>query len=278
MNSNLEDHIGDVIRKAIDMANIPVALAAKSAGMDTINFNLFLQTGLYNTPVDFKQLAEILDLDWKKLENLAKGWSPNKVDLNNWNELRKITSTHSNNTVNCFLIWQPGSKKAALFDTGFDENLILDTLNTNSLELEYLFITHNHLDHCILVDLFKRKFPDITIYREGFKTLLAAQYVKNKEPIKFGNLTITPIPLPGHTLDSVIYVISGWLNNAPPVVIAGDTLFAGSMGMIITDAKMVKKAIMENIFSLPPDTLICPGHGPLTTVDEEIKNNPFFKY
>ncbi|MGB9602123.1 MAG: MBL fold metallo-hydrolase [Verrucomicrobiia bacterium] len=273
---NLEDHIGDVVRKAIEMANVPIMSAAKAAGMDAVSFNIFLQSGEFKREPNFKRLAEILDLDSGKLENLARGWTPQQINTKNWNELRKITSTCSNNTVNCFLIWEPGAKKAALFDTGFDENLINEHLKKHSLELEYLFITHNHLDHCGLADLFARKFPDIKIYRANFTTLNEALYEKNQQPITFGNLTITPIPLPGHTYDSMIYIVTGWKNSAP-VAVVGDALFAGSMGRLIIEPKSVKKAIIENLFSLPSDTLICPGHGPLTTVEEEIRNNPFFK-
>jgi len=274
--NNLEDHIGDVVRKAIEMANVPIMAAAKAAGMDLISFNIFLQTGEYKISPDFKRLSEVLDLDCDKLENLACGWKPDKVDLKNWRELRVITSTCSNNTVNCFLLWEPGSKKAALFDTGFDENLIIEELKNNSLELEYLFITHNHLDHCGLANFFESVFPKIKIYREHFKTLNEALYEKNKPPIRFGNFSITAAPLPGHTYDSIIYIINGWENRGTAAIV-GDALFAGSMGRLITEANSVKKAIIENLFSLPPDTLICPGHGPLTTVGEEMKNNPFFK-
>ncbi|HON07203.1 MAG TPA: hypothetical protein PLW02_03775 [Verrucomicrobiota bacterium] len=64
----------------------------------------------------------------------------------------------------------------------------------------------------------------------------------------------------------------------PACAIVGDALFAGSIGRITYEPQLVKKAIMENIFALPQDTLICPGHGPMTTVYEELKNNPFFKY
>jgi glyoxylase-like metal-dependent hydrolase (beta-lactamase superfamily II) len=61
------------------------------------------------------------------------------------------------------------------------------------------------------------------------------------------------------------------------VAIVGDALFAGSMGRVPGPLfESAKRAVREQILSLPPDTLICPGHGPLTTVGEELGHNPFF--
>jgi glyoxylase-like metal-dependent hydrolase (beta-lactamase superfamily II) len=60
------------------------------------------------------------------------------------------------------------------------------------------------------------------------------------------------------------------------VAIVGDAIFAGSMGGAASAGAMARQKIREQILSLPPDTLICPGHGPLTTVGEEKAGNPFF--
>ncbi len=275
---NLEDHIGDIIRKAIEMANISLSIAANSAEMDLISFELFLQTGIPDEQPNYKKLGELLDLDTEKLQRIANGWHPPAIKTDNWKELRKLTSSRSNNTVNCYLIWQKDTKKAALFDTGFDENMILNLLKRHSVELDYLFITHNHLDHCGLADILEHKFPEIKIHRGFFPSPSVIKNGQVQQSVLLDSLSIASVPLPGHTIDSVIYIISGWEKCAPPVAIVGDTLFAGSIGRIPYEPGLVKKAIMENIFSLPHDTLICPGHGPLTTVYEEINNNPFFKY
>lgn len=56
----------------------------------------------------------------------------------------------------------------------------------------------------------------------------------------------------------------------------GDCVFAGSIGTGFVSTEQLKQSIREQIFTLPDDTLICPGHGPFTTVGEEKENNPFF--
>jgi len=60
------------------------------------------------------------------------------------------------------------------------------------------------------------------------------------------------------------------------VAIVGDAIFAGSIGRGHQSWELARHAVREQIFSLPPDTLLCPGHGPLTTVAEEKAHNPFF--
>ena len=77
----------------------------------------------------------------------------------------------------------------------------------------------------------------------------------------------------GHSKGGITYVISGLER---PVAVVGDALFAGSMGggAISWDDALANNR--KHIFSLPDDTVICPGHGPLTTVREEKRNNPFY--
>jgi glyoxylase-like metal-dependent hydrolase (beta-lactamase superfamily II) len=63
---------------------------------------------------------------------------------------------------------------------------------------------------------------------------------------------------------------------AKPVVVVGDSLFAGSMGGAPNAYEQARKNNREKILSLPPETIICPGHGPMTTVANERVHNPFF--
>ena len=81
---------------------------------------------------------------------------------------------------------------------------------------------------------------------------------------------------PGHAADGVTYVITGWPNHAPEVAIVGDAIFAASMGRGNDSWDLARQKVREQILTLPPETLLCPGHGPLTSVVEERANNPFF--
>ena len=71
-------------------------------------------------------------------------------------------------------------------------------------------------------------------------------------------------------------MVGGWSGDAPAVAVVGDAIFAGSMGKDFNTPELAREKVREEILSLPSETLICPGHGPLTTVGEELENNPFF--
>ena len=108
------------------------------------------------------------------------------------------------------------------------------------------------------------------------RTAAVDQRNRSNDFIHLGNLRITNRETPGHAEDGMTYIIGNWPEDAPQVAIVGDAIFAGSMGRGNISWEIARQKVREQIFSLPAETLICPGHGPLTTVGEEIANNPFF--
>jgi glyoxylase-like metal-dependent hydrolase (beta-lactamase superfamily II) len=94
--------------------------------------------------------------------------------------------------------------------------------------------------------------------------------------IHLGSLRISHRATPGHAEDGTTYLIGSWPENAPAVAIVGDAIFAGSMGRGNPSWELARQKVREQILSLPEKTLICPGHGPLTSVGQEKENNPFF--
>ena len=94
--------------------------------------------------------------------------------------------------------------------------------------------------------------------------------------IHLGSLRITNRDTPGHAEEGTTYVIGTWPEDAPHAAVVGDAIFAGSIGRGNQSWDLAKDKVREQIFSLPAATLICPGHGPMTTVSEEKENNPFF--
>ncbi|MDD4932907.1 MAG: MBL fold metallo-hydrolase, partial [Methylacidiphilaceae bacterium] len=77
----------------------------------------------------------------------------------------------------------------------------------------------------------------------------------------------------GHSAGGITYLVAG---GARPLAIVGDSLFAGSMGGGNVSYADALRNNREKILTLPGQTVICPGHGPLTTVEEEREHNPFF--
>jgi glyoxylase-like metal-dependent hydrolase (beta-lactamase superfamily II) len=272
---NLEDHLGDIIRKARLMSNVSAAIAAKSVGLSQAELSALEEAGSFSKRPDFVRLAAAIGLNPAKLERIADGWLPTKRDLSPWRQFRIFTTAGDGLTVNCYLAWDETTRAAALFDTGFDAALILDTIANERLLLCDIFITHSHHDHVAALGDIRAALPQARV-RSYSKKAPAAQRLKADETVLIGGLKVSYRETPGHASDGVTYVISNWPDRAPQVAIVGDTIFAGSMGRGNDSWDVARQKVREHILSLPPETLLCPGHGPLTTVMEEQANNPFF--
>ena len=273
---NLEDHLGDIIGKARAMSNVSATAAAGAAGISESQLSTLEETGnAAGLKINFAALAKIIGLNPQKLEAIAKGWLPAPKDLSIWRELRAFTSAAEGMSVNFYLVWDEVTRDAALFDTGLDATPALDCIQENNLMLRHVFITHSHWDHVNALPKIREAWPKVKLH-SGSKSAPVDQRNKTNEIIHLGGLRITHRETPGHADDGVTYLVGNWQEDAPHVAIVGDAIFAGSMGRGNDSWDIARQKVREQILSLPPDTLLCPGHGPLTTVAEEKEHNPFF--
>jgi len=160
-------------------------------------------------------------------------------------------------------------------DTGLDAQPILYCLAKNNLTLCHIFITHSHWDHVEALPKIREAWPKARVH-SGSQSAPVDQRNKPSEIVHVGGLRVTHRETPGHAEDGVTYLVGNWQEDAPHVAVVGDTIFAGSMGRGNQSWDLARQKVREQILSLPPATLLCPGHGPLTTVAEEKAHNPFF--
>src|SRR5258706_1347205 len=144
---NLEDHLGDIIRKARAMSNVSTVTAAQAAGLTEAELAALEESGQAAKKPDYEKLASLIGLHPEKLQSIADGWLPRDKDLGKWPELRPLATAAEGITVNCYLIWDEITREAALFDTGWDATPALELLLDNKLQLRHLFLTHSHPDH-----------------------------------------------------------------------------------------------------------------------------------
>jgi len=275
LRMNLEDHLGDIIRKARGMSNISAAAAAREAGLTEAELTELEQSGQVPKKLNLAALAGLVGLHPGKLEAIANGWLPDEKDLSAWRELRWITTTAGGMAVNCYLVWDEISREAALFDAGWDARSVSELIAENQLQLRHIFITHDHEDHIAALGELRILFPKARIH-SGSKSAPVEQRNRPNDFIHLGSLRITHRETPGHAEDGTTYIIGTWSEDAPHVAIVGDALFAGSIGRGNQSWELARQKVREQILTLPPETLLCPGHGPLTTVAEEKAHNPFF--
>lgn len=271
----LEDHLGDIVRKGREAKGITPEAAAQAAGLAGPAYDALENTGQFSGQINFSILGTAIGLDGAKLERIAKGWRPAKPDLSLWRELRQITTRANDIEVHCYLAWDEVSRDAALFDTGWDAAPIFKLIEENGLTLRHLFLTHMHDDHIAAMAAIREKYPKAHLHTSSPH---APPQHRNRanDFIHLGSLRITNRATPGHAEEGVTYIIGTWPEDAPHVALVGDAIFAGSMGTGNQSWDLARQKVREQIFSLPDETLLCPGHGPLTTVAEEKTHNPFF--
>jgi hydroxyacylglutathione hydrolase len=272
---NLEDHLGDIVRKGRLMSNVSAETAAQAAGLSTGELAALEESGIVAKPIDMLSLGKAVGLDGRKLEGIARGWLPEEKDLGIWRELRIITTSDDSMAVNSYLVWDEVSREAVLFDTGWTAKAAIKTIEENHLQLRHLFITHSHIDHIAALSALREHFPRVRLHMSG-KHAPVEQRNRTNDFIHLGSLRISNRPTPGHAEDGTTYIIGSWPEDAPHVAIVGDAIFAGSIGRGNDSWDLARQGVRDQIFTLPPETLICPGHGPLTSVAEEKAHNPFF--
>jgi glyoxylase-like metal-dependent hydrolase (beta-lactamase superfamily II) len=271
----LEDSLGDILRKARTSCSVTPEAAAAAAGLSVADYTAVEDTGKAPKNFNFAAAGKLLTLSGANLEKIANGWLPKPIDTATWSEFRMITSEGDGMTVNAYLLWDSATLEAALFDTGFDAKPILDFVDRHGLALKHLFITHSHPDHIAALEPIRARFPKLRLH-SNIKTAPVDQRNRANDFINLGSLRISNRDTPGHAEDGVTYIIGNWPEDGPCVAIVGDAIFAGSMGGAKQLLDLARTKVRDQILSLPDDTLICSGHGPLTTVGEQKANNPWF--
>ncbi len=195
---------------------------------------------------------------------------------------------------NCSVIGDENTREGMVIDPGDDIDDVLALIRKHNLTIKQIVITHAHIDHVggamklraatgapILLnqnDYTLLKMLDVQATWIGMPSpgkVDIDQSIANADTVKAGPLVATVLHTPGHTEGSVCLYFP-----AENKLIAGDTLFAGSIGRTDLPGGSFDKIISslhEKLLSLPDETIVVPGHGPLTTIGEERESNPFLQ-
>lgn len=265
----IEDLPQDIIAKAQLGLGLSDAQVLEASGLNQTTFEA-LKAGAQDEEA-LAAIAPVLQLNPRCLLALSRNeWYP---EIPSKPCLHQFSSSYRGMWVNAYLIWDSFASKAVLFDTGTDASVILDYLEVENLELDAIMLTHTHPDHILSLDTLRHE-THATVFSPANELLDRTQPSEEGQKFRFGKIIIYPIATPGHSMGGTSYKIEGL---GSPILICGDSLFAGSVGGIRRREYTTSlKLIREKILTLPDSTLLCPGHGPMTTVANEKKHNPFF--
>lgn len=265
----LEDNFNDVIGKAQRGLKLTDEALAQRTGVSVAELTAAKEGKFDETVV--RKLAPALNLGANALVAMGKkAWRPKEASV--IPGLAMFTTNYEDMTVNSFMAWDTKSKEAVFFDTGADASVMLKLAKDNGLKAELILLTHTHPDH--IADLTKLKSATgAKAYVCELEAIDGAESFKAGKKFTAGGLRIETRQTSGHSKGGITYVISGL---ATPVAVVGDSIFASSMGGGMISYENALRNNREEILTLPGNTVLCPGHGPLTTVGEEKANNPFF--
>jgi len=267
----IEDNFDDVINKTQRGLHITDEQLALRAGVSAED----LAAVKGGTPIFavIRRVARHLRLGPDALEELArKSWYPEQPNFPRG--FAMFNTPFEDMTVNSYLVWDTRTKHAAAFDTGADAQAMLDTIQSEGLDLRYIFITHTHDDHIAdLAKLAGETKAEVWAGELEPVDFPGAQTFKENAHFHFGEIAVKTLFTWGHSPGMTTFLVTGlsW-----PLAIVADSIFACSMGGSPTNFADQYRNNQEKILTLAKDTVIAPGHGPLTTLAQEKLHNPFF--
>ena len=266
MTLPMEDNFADVVSKAQRGLDIADRDLAARAGISLAELAL-IKAEHYDAAA-LRKLAPVLGLCAQALAALPE-YRPAAVAIAG---LASFSTTYRGMRVNSYLACDAGSGDAAAFDTGADCAPMLEALRSGHFKLRGIFLTHTHGDH--IADLARlRSETGAPVFVSSREPLSGAERFEPGGAVTCGRLRIETRSTWGHSRGGTTYLLDGLER---PVAVVGDALFAGSMGGGRVSYADALRTNRKEILSLAPETLLCPGHGPLTTVAEERAHNPFF--
>jgi hydroxyacylglutathione hydrolase len=279
----LEDDFCDIAKKARQGRGVTTEELAKKSGVSVGDLAEFERGSRLPRERDIELLASALGLRPRPLVDIVlKGWQPQPLPT--LSGLETVIGDIGGYEVKGYVLYDPHTRHGICVDTAYNARGMLEVIGQRGITLTGVCLTHGHVDHAGGLDriLERWKVPvyigqdDIGMlqWRPPSGSLVPIAATDDERTITVGELTVHCLVTPGHTPGGICYR-SG--SDSQDLCFVGDTLFAGSIGRAnpFSLYPLHLESVRRRLLTLPEQTRLLPGHGPATTVAEELEHNPF---
>jgi len=274
----LEDDCCDILKKARAGLGLSVGEVSQRAGLPDGVIAALERGDQARDRADHLALAKALGLRGEPLAQIAiDKWEPLAQRQPDW--IETVQGSVGGYGVQGYIVHD--EDEALLIDTAYNAPAMIERLHKRGLRLVGICLTHGHADHAEGVDLIltHREVPvylgpeDIDLLNWRPRADLFAVPTEGRA-ITVGRRTVHCLATPGHTPGGICYRVD---DPKQPVCFVGDTLFAGSIGRSNPSSLYATHldSVRRRLLTLLPSYCLLPGHGPATTVAEEVAHNPF---
>ncbi len=271
----LEDELGDVLEKAARNVPLSVESLAAASRIELSRLKDALDYRPDLTDAEIARLAAALSLNEVGLAALARGSYPLPEPVGLPFSLYPLRMPFGVGVANAYLI-STGGDSGVLFDTGASHAELHRAWPAQIQRLEAVFVTHYEAEHIGGLEVVLSETELGFFHGPASGRWPECRALGEGQSVDYAGLSITAFSTPGHADEHNCYLVKSRSRpEAPAVLISGDLIFAGSLGGGYFCCQRQLKHARRILGLLADDTLIAPGHGPLTTAATERRFNPF---
>ncbi len=268
--------MGDVLDKALHHAGLSAEAAAARAGVEVAKIRDAIDYRYDFSAAELARLAALLQLNEVGLSALAQERYPlpeiGALPFCVW----PLRMAHGIGVANAYIVGECGGSRGVLFDVGPSLATLTELWPRGIKAVDAVFLTHVEGEHTGgLCDVVER-FGVEAAYVPTNAVAPCGRPMGEGESRTVGVCQVAAFGTPGHAAAHNCYLVTAPdAPSASPLLISGDLIFAGSVGGGYFCPRQLQVHLRRVLKSLPPQTVIAPGHGPLTTVENELRFNPF---
>lgn len=271
----LEDELGDVLEKALRHSGLTIEQLAVESRVELSRIQDALDYRPELNRTELGRLALVLDLNEIGLIALAQGAYP-EAELGGLPfSVHPLRMPFGVGVANAYVV-STGGDTALLFDTGASHAELHRAWPKRIQEVEAVFISHYEAEHIGGLEEVLRETGLTRFYGPASGRWPQCQALEEGKAVHFDKISVTAFSTPGHAAEHNCYLVQ-WMQqpSASSLFISGDLIFAGSLGGGYYCCQRQLTHSRRILDLLPANTVIAPGHGPLTTVANERRFNPF---